>query len=266
VDCVSSAADPRVQDYRNIKDAGAKRAGLFVVESERVLLRLVESTYSLRSVLLSPTRYERIREHLPGNASVFVAEQEVLEAVVGFALPRGVIGLADRPAAASMASVLTNARCVVMLENVSDPENLGAVFRHVACFGSCAVVLSPHAGDPLYRKSVRASMGWSLHVPWARFSENDWPGALGDMRADGWNIAALTPDGDAAALWSMAATMAHPTVFLLGSEHDGLSQAAKDSATSRIRIPMAPGVDSLNVATTAAIALYEWQRAQSSAR
>jgi tRNA G18 (ribose-2'-O)-methylase SpoU len=231
-----------------------------VVESERVVRRLIESEYQLRSVLLTKERFDRLADVLPAGADVFVLDQSVMNDVVGFALPRGVIGLADRRNQLSATNVLISAQCAVMLEDVVDPENLGAVFRHAACFGVNAVVLSPHAGDPLYRKTVRASMGWSLHVPWARFSNDEWPSALGTLRADGWRVIALTPSSDADDLYTLDRSAR--VAFLLGSEHLGLTDVVQRSASQRMRVPMADGVDSLNVATTAALALYEWSRGQ----
>jgi tRNA G18 (ribose-2'-O)-methylase SpoU len=262
---VASAADPRIASFRNLKDATVKRDGLFIVESERVLRRLIESTYSLHSVLLTPERFARLADDVPvlaESGSVLVLEQQILFEVLGFPLPRGVIALAHRHAEPSVSDVFSAARCVVILEDVVDPENIGAVFRHLACFGADAVICSPHSGDPLSRKSVRASMGWALHKPFVRCEPSNWPMVLEDMRADGWTVAALTPEASGSELWR--SDLSGRVAFVVGSEHDGLSESAKQHASQRVHIPMADGVDSLNVATTVALALYEWRRAVAS--
>ncbi len=259
---IDDISDPRVDEFRNIKDVERRRGGTFIAESEMVIRRLFSSRFPVRSVLLTPSRVRRLHDELatlPDGVPVFMAEPEIVNELVGYPLHRGGMALGERIAHVPWQSMLTPAdSTTVILENVVDPDNVGAVFRHCAAFGVKSVMLSPHAGDPMYRKSVRASMGWSLHVPWTRVSKDEWPGVLIDMRADGWNVVALTPDAQALPLSSSPVGMR--TALLLGSEHEGLTAAAMDAATLRRRIAMASGVDSLNVATTAAIALYELTR------
>lgn len=253
--------DPRVDEFRNIKDVDRRRAGSFIAESEMVIRRLFASQYPVRSVLLVESRARRLApelDALDGDVPVFVAPQNIVDALVGFPLHRGGMALADRVAHPHWRQLSADARTMLILEDVVDPDNVGAVFRHCAAFGVGPVVLSPHAGDPLYRKAVRASMGWSLHIPWTRMSEAEWPTALDDMRADGWRVLALTPNADAPVLRVDGGH--HRTALMLGSEHEGLTPTAFAHATSPARIPMAGGVDSLNVATSAAIALYEITR------
>ena len=254
--------DPRVDEFRSIKDADRRRHGTFIAESEMVIRRLLTSRFPVCSVLLTPSRVRRLHDDLvtlPGDVPVFVAEQHIVDALVGFPLHRGGMALAERIADPHWRTVLdAQATLTVILEDVVDPDNVGSVFRHCAAFGVQSVLLSPHAGDPLYRKAVRASMGWSLHVPWTRLGSVEWPGALNSMRADGWDVLALTPD--AASVPLSAIRPGSRTALMLGSEHLGLTAPAMDAASARTRIPMAAGVDSLNVATTAAVALYELTR------
>lgn len=257
---VTDPADPRVAAYRDLKDAARRRAGSFIAESELVIRRLLLSRFPMASALLTPQRFDRLRAALPAAVPVFVAEQPVLDALVGFPLHRGALALAERGELPAVADVLLGARVVVVLEDVVDPDNVGAVFRHVAGLGAHAVVLSPHAGDPLYRKAVRSSMGWALHVPWTRIGDGDWPHVLDRLRADGWFIVATTPHDPASALWQLRVPDDRRLVVLLGSEHAGLTVEALAASDARVRVPLAHGVDSLNVATAAALVLYELTR------
>ncbi len=260
---VSNPHDPQLDDYRELKDATRRRSGTFIAESELVISRLLTSRFAIRSLLLTPTRYARLAPTLPSDLPAFVADEEVLNALVGFPLHRGALALGVRPAVEpSLGEVLRAARTIVIVEDVVDPDNMGAVFRHSAAFGVGAVVLSPHAGDPLYRKAIRSAVGWSLHVPWLRLSEEQWPSMLDDLCTDDWHVFALTPNVDAPVM-AHALQALPPTArvaLLVGTEHVGLTEAAMQRATLRARIPMADGVDSLNVATTVALALYELAR------
>ena len=262
---VSDPLDGRLDDYRELKDATRRRSGTFIAESERVIVRLFNSPFETRSLLLTPTRYARLEYLIPPSVEVFVSSEEVINNVVGFPLHRGAVALGIRPqesgsnGGAKYGVDLHSARVIVVVEDVVDPDNVGAVFRHSAAFGVDAVLLSPSAGDPLYRKALRAAVGWSLQVPWARLPSQRWPAALSDLREDGWNVLALTPSEDALVLpATLAGLRADARVALLvGTEHDGLTNGAMSNADLLTRIPMAPGVDSLNVATAVAIALYE---------
>jgi tRNA G18 (ribose-2'-O)-methylase SpoU len=261
---VTDPNDPQLDDYRELKDATRRRSGTFIAESELVITRLIGSRFAIRSFLLTPSRYARLATSLPPDVPAFVAEEEVLNALVGFPLHRGALALGVRPAAPAVGfgDTIRTAKTLVIVEDVVDPDNMGAVFRHSAAFGVDAVVLSPHAGDPLYRKAIRAAVGWSLHVPWTRLTEDEWPSALDAMRADEWQVLALTPNESAPVMaHAIEALQPHARIALLvGTEHIGLTERAMQHATLRARIPMADGVDSLNVATTVALALYEITR------
>ena len=230
-----------------------------------MLERLFASGITVRSILLTPARAERLATFLtehclgPGgaqNIDVFVADRSVIDAVVGYPLHRGVISVAERPAARPLDRVLTTARTIVVLEEVMDPDNVGSVFRHSAGFGVDAVLLSGPTGDPLYRKTIRTSMGWTLQIPYAQIPPGD--GVLEVLRAVGFVTLALTPSRSAEVLSTVLATYDATTriAFLLGAEGPGLKSTTMDSADHRVRIPLAGGVDSLNVATATAVALY----------
>jgi tRNA G18 (ribose-2'-O)-methylase SpoU len=164
-----------------------------------------------------------------------------------------VLAAADRGELPTVEELAASAACrLLVLEGVNDHENVGALFRNAAAFGVEAVVLDPTTADPLYRRATRVSLGHVLRVPFAR--AGGWPGALSDLRRAGWSVAALSPTGDEP-LSSLVADLPPKLALLVGSEGDGLSPSALDQADRSVRIPMASGVDSVNVATAAAIAL-----------
>lgn len=262
---VCDSTDPKLDDFRDMKDTARRRAGTFIAESELVIRRLLESRFAVHSLLLTPQRYARLHKSLDAlspEVSVFVGPEELLSDIVGFPLHRGALALGVRTPDPQWTDLVLGAQTVLILEDVVDPDNIGAVFRHSAAFGVDAVILSPQCGDPLYRKAVRSAVGWSLYVPWCRLPDSEWPGLLDSMHADGWSTLALTPDPKAPVLPRLIERFDETSrvALLLGSEHEGLTLRAMEGASDLARIPMAEGVDSLNVATTAAIALYELAR------
>jgi tRNA G18 (ribose-2'-O)-methylase SpoU len=256
---VDDPGDARLADYVGLTDAELRRRleedrGMFIAEGELVVRQLVASRYPVRSVLVTRARYARLRDALaPLAAPVYVAPQAVLEAVAGFALHRGAVAAAARLPLPAPAALLRGARVVAVLEGLNDHENIGAVFRNAAALGVDAVLLSPTCADPLYRRSVRVSMGHALRVPFTTVAP--WPGALADVAAAGFEVVALTPAPDAEPVASLASGCG-PVALLLGAEGHGLTPAALAMAARRVRVPMRPGVDSLNVATAAAIAFH----------
>jgi tRNA G18 (ribose-2'-O)-methylase SpoU len=174
--------------------------------------------------------------------------------VVGFHLNRGVLAVADRAARPEAADLVRDARLVAVLEGVNDHENLGALFRNAAALGVDGVLLGPRCADPLYRRSVRVSMGHVLRVPFTELP-GPWPDSLELLRAAGLRIAALTP-APAAEPLAAAGLGGQRVALLLGAEGPGLTAEALAAADVRVRIPMATGVDSLNVATAAAVAFH----------
>jgi tRNA G18 (ribose-2'-O)-methylase SpoU len=248
---VGDPDDPRLADYRALRDADLP--GAFIAEGALVVRSLLSSSYRVRSVLVTPRKLAALADVLPSDVPVYVASRPLLKSVVGFDLHRGAVAAADRPSpAADAATVVRGARALLVVEDVSDAENMGSLFRNAAAFGVDGVLLSPRCCDPLYRRTVRVSMGHVLHVPFARVDA--WPAAIDDVvRAAGFTVVALTPAADAADVAGVRVT--RPAV-LVGAEGPGLTDVALARADTRVRIPMRAGVDSVNVATAAAIALH----------
>jgi tRNA G18 (ribose-2'-O)-methylase SpoU len=246
--------DPRLADYVGLSDPQLRRRveaerGFFIAESPLVVEALVRSGRTVRSVLVTPAQHDAIGASLAGvDAPVYVAKPEVLRAVVGFDLHRGAVASGERWPVPAASTVLDGAQRVAVVQKLGDHENLGGVFRSAAAFGIDAVLLDVECADPLYRRCVRVSIGHVLTVPWARLA------SVEDVRDAGFTLLALTPDPGARSL--DAVDWPARCALLLGSEGPGLSQAWLAAADARIRIPMEPAVDSLNVATAAAIAFY----------
>lgn len=229
---------------------------VFVVEGHLAVGRLVRSAYPVVSLLLAEGRVDAFPDLVgavgSAGAPVYVASPEVLRATVGFDLHRGVVALGRRLPPAPPAVLATGPGPLLVAEGLNDHENLGSLFRNAAALGASGVLLDPTCADPLYRRSVRVSLGHVLAVAWAR--SNDWPGDVVRLGDAGWRIVALTPERGAAPLRSLAA--GGRVALLVGAEGPGLSAAALSVAGERARIPMSDGVDSLNVATAAAVALH----------
>jgi tRNA G18 (ribose-2'-O)-methylase SpoU len=254
---VDSADDPRLDDFRDLQDADVRpdRRGIVIAEGVNVVERLAGSPYPVRAVFGVPARIEALASVLePLDVPVYVADKWLLSDVVGFRVTRGVLASAGRPVAPSAAALLGGAERVGVLEGLNDFENLGALFRNAAAFGVDAVLLDARCADPLYRRSVRVSMGHVLRVPFAVLAD-PWPDALDGLRAAGFHLLALTPRAEARPLREVDRPA--KWAVLLGAEGPGLTDAALDRADELVRIPMAGGVDSLNVATAAAVAFAQ---------
>jgi tRNA G18 (ribose-2'-O)-methylase SpoU len=255
---IDSASDPRVSDYVGLNDAELRRrvepaGAMFIAEGVLVIRQLVASPYPVRSVLVTEARYRELEQVLaPVPAPVYVATPQVLSQVAGFDLHRGAVASGGRLPAGDPLVVVHSARTVAVLEGLNDHENVGALFRNAAALGVDAVLLSPTCADPLYRRSVRVSMGCVLRVPFATVAP--WPDALGALAAAGFEIVALTTAPDAAPVEALGA--AGRVALLLGAEGPGLTPDALAAASRRVTVRMRPGVDSLNVATAAAIAFH----------
>src|SRR4051812_43567140 len=259
---VAGADDPRIGDYRALTDLELRTKweppnGLFIAEGELVLRRALRAGYRPRSYLIDAKRVAQLAD-LPADAPVYAATPEVLERATGFHVHRGVLASFHRLPLRTADDAIATARRVAVLEDVNNHTNIGAVFRGAAALGVDAVLLSPTCADPLYRRSVRVSMGEVFAVPYARLEP--WPDGLDQLRAAGFTILALTPAAGAVPLQGLTAGQRRRTALLLGAEGPGLSRQALAAGDVSVRIPMRRGVDSLNVAAAAAVAFWELSR------
>ncbi len=263
VDGVTYIVDPndaRLDDYRELNSI-AVRAEMegdefFLGEGYVPIDRMLDSGHRMRSVLLHPKRLKRFvptmsRPEMAG-VPVHVAEQAVLAEVVGFNIDRCCLASAFRAPMPSVAELARTCRRLVVLEALNDDQNVGAIARAARAFGIDAMVISPTCNDPYQRRTVRVSMGEILHLPVARASRADWPGALRTLREAGFETWALTPAVDAVDLWDMA--VPDRAAIVLGAEGHGLEVATMDAATHRVRIGISADVDSLNVGHAATVA------------
>jgi tRNA G18 (ribose-2'-O)-methylase SpoU len=255
---IERADDPRIADYVNLSDPELRQRveadrGFFIAEGPIVIRTLLSTNHQVRSVLVT-SRQAAVLADVLGDlrAPVYVVSPEVMRQTVGFDLHRGAVAAAERYPLPALESVLAGTTRIAMLERVNDHENLGALFRNAAAFGIDAVLLCPQCSDPLYRRSVRVSTGLVLTVPWTR--AQPWPEAIGRVRDLGFTVLALTPARDARRLDAVGVGADERVAILVGAEGPGLSTEALAAASTRVRIPMAAGVDSLNVAVAAAVA------------
>jgi tRNA G18 (ribose-2'-O)-methylase SpoU len=262
---VTDPADERLADYVSLTDVALRSRhepakGLYIAESSTVLGRALAAGHRPRSVLLAPRwlpDLERMLADLPPDdvvVPVYVAEEPVLEAITGFHVHRGALAAMHRSPLAPVADVLAGARRVAVLEDVVDHTNVGAAFRSAAALGVDAVLVTPRCADPLYRRSVRVSMGTVFQVPWTRI--DPWPGGLAELRALGFVTASLALSDDAVTLDDLVADLPERLALVLGAEGHGLKAETIAGTDLVVRIPMAGGVDSLNVAAAAAVAFW----------
>ena len=252
---IDDPADDRLDDFRDLTDADVRpdRRGIVIAEGVNVVERMARSPYPVRAVIGVPERLAALQPVLaPLDVPVYSVDKWTLSSVVGFRVTRGVLASADRPPTVSIAALLTRSGRIAVLEGLNDFENLGALFRNAAAFGVDAVLLDPRCADPLYRRSVRVSMGHVLTVPFAVLA-GPWPASLAALHD--FTVLAMTPDPAATSLREIE--VPKRWAVLLGAEGPGLSAGALAVADLRVRIPMAEGVDSLNVATAAAVAFAQ---------
>jgi tRNA G18 (ribose-2'-O)-methylase SpoU len=256
---VVDPADARLADYRDLRDVQLRRHleaehGLFLAEGEKVVRRSVEAGYAPRSFLMAPRWLDGLHDVLDRtDAPCYVVSEELAEEVTGFHVHRGALASLHRRPLPDVAEVLTGARTVVVLEDIVDHTNVGAVLRSCAALGVDAVLLSPRCADPLYRRAVKVAMGAVFTVPWTRV--DDWASALPALSGRGFTTVALTLAADAEPLEQVVRGLDR-VALVLGSEGHGISPRWQQAADRRAVIPMRPGVDSLNVAAAAAVACY----------
>jgi tRNA G18 (ribose-2'-O)-methylase SpoU len=261
---ITNSDDVALRDYVSLTDVALRRVsepanGLYIAESSKVISRALAAGHRPRSALVLeqwlPELESLLDEH---DVPVFVGEPELLKSLTGFDMHRGALASMHRPELPAVSALLSKARLVVLLEDIVDHTNVGAIFRSVAGLGADAVLITPRCADPYYRRSVRVSMGTVLQVPWTRLPE--WPEAAATIKSAGFHLAALSLAPGALALDEFAADPPPKIALLLGAEGDGLSVAAVSLADTVVTIPMQHGVDSLNVAAASAVALYALRR------
>lgn len=258
---ITDSDDARLADYRALTDVELRTRfesphGLFIAEGELVLRRAAAAGYQPRSILVETKRLGQVAD-LP--EPIYTADEDLLQRLTGFHVHRGVLASFHRRPLLDAADVLAAARSVVILEDINNHTNVGAIFRGAAALGMDAVLLSPSCADPLYRRSVRVSMGEVFAVPYARLAP--WPAALSTVVAEaGFTVLALTPAPDAVPIQQLTPAQRARPALVLGAEGTGLSDHAMKAAQARVVIPMRRGVDSLNVAAAAAVAFWELTR------
>lgn len=255
--------DERLADYVALTDVALRRRteperGLYIAESEKVIRRALAAGHRPRSFLMARRRLEDLADVVEqaeaDGIPVFVGEHDVIEQLTGFHLHRGALAAMHRPELPALSSLLEDARRVLVLEDVVDHTNVGAVFRSAAALGVDAVLVTPRCADPLYRRSIRVSMGTVFQVPWTRIAP--WPAAIADLQQQGFTVATLALADDAVSLDDLAADPPERLALVLGTEGDGLSHHTLAAADLTVTIPMAGGVDSLNVAAAGAVAAW----------
>ncbi|WP_026554800.1 TrmH family RNA methyltransferase [Arthrobacter sp. 35W] len=258
---LTDAADPRVADYTQLTDVQLRRVrepaeGLYIAESSRVLRRALEAGHRPRSFFLAAKWLDDLADVLADYPDVpaFVGSPGILEEITGFHLHRGAMAAMHRPEPVPVAELLAGARRIAVLEDIVDHTNLGAIFRSAAALDVDAVLVTPRCGDPLYRRSIRVSMGTVFQIPWARLE--DWPADMELLHAAGFTTAALALTDDSLTIDGLAARKDDKLALILGTEGEGLSDATLQAARCTVKIPMRRGVDSLNVAAASAVAFW----------
>lgn len=262
--------DPRVEVYSRLTDSALRRRqdavhGIYLAESSPVVRRALAAGHRPRSFFLAHRYLDSMADVFAAHPDVpvYTGTDAVLEQITGFHLHRGALAAMGRPVPRTVEEVVAGARRVAILENISDHANLGAIFRSAAGLGVDAVLVSPESADPLYRRSIRVSMGMVFAVPWARIGEADgrgrsaWPGELNRLRRDGFTVAALELSSEALALDDPSLRAHDRLALVLGAEGPGVSPATLEACDLHVEIAMSDGVDSLNVAAASAVAFWE---------
>lgn len=264
-----TAADERVVDYSSLTDSALRKKleterGLYMAESANVIKRAVQAGHRPRSFLTARRWLDSLTPWIEmacgspdgGETPVYIADEQVLETVTGFRLHRGALAAMNRPELADPLDLISGSRLIAIIEDIVDHTNVGAIFRSCAALGVDAVLVTPACADPLYRRSVRVSMGTVFQVPWTRL--DPWPGALDALTSAGWETAAMALSDDSIDLPEFCSRLEPEArvALLFGTEGAGLSRRAIEKSTVTVRIPMAGGVDSLNVAAASAVAAY----------
>ncbi|QBF45897.1 TrmH family RNA methyltransferase [Janibacter limosus] len=261
---ITDPTDERLRDFVGLTDVKMRRVlepegGLYLAESEKVIRRALAAGHRPRAMLMGERWLTDLADVVAAaeadGVPVYTASAEVIEGITGFNMHRGALASMHRPAVRPLAEVLDGARRVLVIEDVVDHTNVGAIFRSAAALGTDAVLVTPRCADPLYRRAIRVSMGTVFQVPWTRIEP--WPSGIEDLRAAGFTVAALALTDDAVSLDELAADPPERLALVLGTEGDGLARRTLGRVDVTVTIPMAGGVDSLNVAAAGAVAAWE---------
>ncbi len=253
---VEALDDPRLDHFTRLTDMQLRMvsepaAGIFLAEGEKVIVRALQAGLHMISALMEPKWWPALQPQVPAHADVFLAPPDVLQRITGFRLHRGALATFERPPSPAVGDVLRAARTAILLEDLVDHTNVGAVFRSAAGLGVDAIVVTRRCADPWYRRSVKTSMGAVFSMPWA--VADDTGIALARARQAGMTTVAMDP---AAGLSLRQWRPTGPTLLMVGTEGPGLSEQARAATDVMVSIPMSHGVDSLNVAAAAAVACY----------
>ena len=263
ISLISTLEDPKVDLYRSVRDADLRgRRHLCMIESELVVRRLLASDWNIHSLFLSPQKYERLSSFIPKSTTVYVADVTLMSQITGFHIHRGTLALVHRPACESLSidkfkQKMKGKKTVSLLiaENITNVDNMGALFRNAAGFGVDGIVLDHACCDPLYRKSIRVSMGHTLSIPYAVCSRGiaDLRSLKKDLRI---KLIGCETGCSAQPIWKVNPTDRFG--LIMGEEKSGLSPQAIQECDVIAEIPMSPAVPSLNVAVASAVGLYEF--------
>ena len=252
-----------MRDYTQLTDVALRSVrepaeGLFIAESSKIIRRAHAVGMSPRSFLTSPKWLFDLADIISEiDVPIFIGTDSAVETLTGFHLHRGALAAMARPVLAPVVSLIADARRLVVIEDIVDHTNVGAIFRSAAAFGADAVLVTPRCADPLYRRSIRVSMGTVFQVPWTRIES--WPGGIAELQDAGFHVAALALDDDSVSLREFAATAPERTAVVFGTEGDGLKRSTIAACDSTVMIPMSGGVDSLNVAAASAVTCFALQ-------
>lgn len=231
--------------------------GIYLAESSKVIRRALVAGHQPLSFFMSEKWADDLLDVLTDHPQVpaYIGSEEELEAITGFALHRGALAAMARPQPVSLGELLAGARRLAILEDIVDHTNVGAIFRSAAALEVDAVLVTPRCADPLYRRSIRVSMGTVFQVPWLRLES--WPAALADLKAAGFTLASLALEDDSLSLDQLAERNYQKLALILGTEGHGLAPSTLAASDHTVMIPMSRGVDSLNVAAASAVAFWE---------
>lgn len=264
ISIVTSLNDPRVDQYRSVRDADLRgRRHLCMIESEMVVRRLLSSGWKIHSLFLSPQKYERLSQYIQDDSlQVYIADVSLMSHITGFHIHRGTLALVHRPSSEllhtrSVINALRNKQQIALLlaEGITNVDNMGSLFRNAAAFGVDAIILDATCCDPLYRKAIRVSMGHALSIPWG--VSNDWIKTLTDIKTQlGVKLVGCETGHGAVPMWKVQPTA--KVGLIMGEEKTGLSPSTIIMCDEIAEIPMMPKVPSVNVAVASAVGLYEF--------